>query len=82
MTSHPNRSRNRSATAPGVSPKASEVRALRERHNLSQSDLATACAAGGVTLRAVQAWEQDERRCHPGVWRYVLAQLGELTLPE
>ena len=82
MTSHPNRSKKRPPTAPGASPRAAEIRALRERHGLTQEGLAEACSPGAITVRSVQGWETDERRCPPATWRYILAQLGELKLPE
>lgn len=80
MTAHPNRSRRKDA--PAANPSAADWRALRDRHGLSQSGLAARLRSGGVTVRAVQAYEQDERRAHPAIWRYVLAQMGEITLPE
>ena len=79
MTSHPNRSRRKDA--PAANPTAADWQALRDRHGLSQSDLAQRLRAGGVTVRAIQAYEQNERRAHPAIWLYVLAQMGEVRLP-
>lgn len=80
MTAHPHRSKRN--PSPAATPAGKEWQALRERHGLSQSELAERLKAGGITVRAVQSYEQEERRAHPAIWRYVLAQLGEITLPE
>lgn len=60
-------------------PSADAFRALRARHGLSQAQLAERCPR--VSVRSIQHYEQG-RQCHPAVWAYILAQLGELRLPE
>lgn len=79
---HPNRSKTRRKDAPGISPTPDDLRALRARLDLSQAGLATLMANAAITTRAIQAYEAGERRCHPAIWRYMLAQAGELDLPE
>lgn len=59
---------------------AAAVRALRERHGLSQAGLAARCPR--VSVRTIQAWESGRQAPHPATWAYVLAQMGELELPE
>jgi DNA-binding transcriptional regulator YiaG len=80
MTAHPNRSKRN--PSPAATPSGNDWRKLRDRHGLSQSDLAEKLHNGGITVRAIQSYEQEERRAHPALWRYVLAQLGEIKLPE
>jgi transcriptional regulator with XRE-family HTH domain len=61
------------------SPTPDAFRELRARHGLSQAQLAERCPR--VSVRSIQHYEQG-RQCHPAVWAYILAQLGELRLPE
>lgn len=66
---------------PAHVPTADEIQALRARHGLSQSGFAAALAPAGISVRTVQGWESG-KRMPAATWRYMLAQLGELTLPE
>lgn len=63
-------------------PTPDEVRALRDRLGLSQSQMVARLAPGAIALANWQRYEQGARKMAPAVWRYVLAQVGELTLPE
>lgn len=67
---------------PAHVPTPDEVRALRDRHGLSQSQLADRLAPAAISVRTIQGWELGRRSCGAAVWRYVLAQVGELVLPE
>lgn len=66
----------------GHIPSPDEVRALRERHGLSQSEMVARLEPAAVTRRSWQNYEQGVRAMPAVTWRYALAQLGELTLPE
>jgi DNA-binding transcriptional regulator YiaG len=68
--------------APAYQPTADDWRRLRAGLGLSQSQFAARLATGGITVRAVQAYEQGERAAHPAIWRYALAQVGGLAMPE
>ena len=47
-------------------PKPEEIRALRARHELTQSKLADSLYH--ITVKAVQEWEAGRRNCPPIIW--------------
>lgn len=61
MPNHPNRSKHSDRR----NPTPETIRALRERHNLTQTQ-----AAGLVhtTVRVWQQWEAGDRSMHPAFW--------------
>ena len=73
MTNHPNRSRR--ADAPARSPSPTEVRELRERHGLTQTQAATLVHAN---LRGYQRWELGERVMRADTWELMRIKLGEI----
>jgi len=66
----------------GFRPSAQDWKALRERHEIPQTRLAALLAPAGITLRAITGYEQGQRTAPAAVWRYALAQLEEIRLPE
>lgn len=62
--SHPNRSAGRK---PGRNPTPAEVRALRERCQMTQAEFADLLYA---TRDAVAKWEAGERRMHGALYEY------------
>ena len=72
MTSHPNRSQR--TDAPAANPSPDDLRALRERHGLTQRGLADLIHG---TERAVQDYEQGRRRMHPGLYALALLRLSD-----
>lgn len=63
-------------------PTGADVRALRRRHGLSLAQLAARCPRIQISPRTIERWEQDRGKISLGAWRYMLAQLGEIRLPE
>ena len=57
------------------SPTPDEIKALRKRHGITQSQ---AAAILGITLNGFQRYEQDERKMKAAFWRLLRIQLGEL----
>ena len=75
MSNHPNRSRGN----PAQNPTPDEIRELRLSLGITQSKAAVMILA---TERAWQAWEQGERRMHPGLWQlFLLKTRGPLDNP-
>lgn len=70
MTNHPNRSRR--ADAPGRTPAASEIEALRAEHGVSVKEFADLIFS---TVEAVEGFEAGARRMHPAVFAYAVARL-------
>lgn len=66
----------------GFRPGPQDWKALRERHEIPQTRLAALLAPAGITYRAITGYEQGERKASAAVWRYALAQLEEIRLPE
>jgi len=65
-------------------PLPEEVRALRERYNLTQRDLAGLAFS---SQRTVQSWEapigaEDHKRMHPAAWWLVRLRLGDAQLSD
>lgn len=61
MSNHPNRSKH----GPARNPKPAEIRALRDRAGLTQTEFGELIHA---TLRSVQMYEAGDRRMHPAIW--------------
>jgi hypothetical protein len=72
MANHPNRLK-----APGHNPTPEEIRAKRERYNLTQTEASRLVYA---SLRAWQQWEMEigspfHRRMHAAFWELFLLKL-------
>lgn len=76
MSNHPNRSKAR--TGPGITPTPEQVRELRSRLKLTQTE---AAAVVYFSMRAWQEWEAGERRMLPAVWELFRAKTGTLPYP-
>lgn len=63
-------------------PTGADLAALRKRHGMSQAQAAVRFKPAGISRRSIQNWEQGVRAIPGAAWRYMLAQLGELRLPE
>ncbi len=57
-------------------PTQAEIRALRERSGLTQSQAAAIVHCG---LRAWQKWEAGERQMHPAFWELFQRKVGAWT---
>ena len=75
MTTHQNRSKK--TKRPGDNPTPEMIRALRERHNMTQTEFGE---LGFYSMRAVQDWEGGLRRMHPLSWEAYLHLVGEKLL--
>jgi hypothetical protein len=65
---------NRGAKNAYSNPTASDISGLRAFHNLTVE----ACAALALSTPAQwRAWEAGERRMHPAIYQWVLAQLAQ-----
>lgn len=74
VPNHPNRSKaNRSLAA---NPTPSEIRELRERLGMTQTE---AAALVYFSMRAWQEWEAGERRMLPAVWELFRIKTGQDT---
>jgi putative transcriptional regulator len=76
LVNHPNRSRRSDALAPVPTP--DDLRALRQRAGLSQTEAAALVYA---TLNGYQRWEQGERRMQAAAWELLRIKLGDLPAP-
>ena len=78
MANHPNRGKIKTAAS---NPRPADIKALRLRHNLTQTAFAKLIYS---TLRTVAGWETEvenegHRRMHPAIFE--LAQIKCLSIP-
>jgi DNA-binding transcriptional regulator YiaG len=73
MSPHQNRNKNKRALSKEANPLPSQIKDLREGHNLSRREFARIVYS---TERAVISWEQGERNMHPGLFELALIKLG------
>lgn len=62
---------------PGVSPDPERVKALRERHDLTQEQAAALVYA---QRRTWQDWERGVAVMHPGLWELFCVKVGAIQL--
>jgi len=75
---HPNRGGFRL----GRNPRPDEIRALRDKHGLSQRSAADLIYGSTRTFQSYEApiGSPDHRRMHPAAWELMLLKLEEITL--
>lgn len=74
MAPHQNRNKDTRALRKEANPLPSQVKALRQKHNLSKREFGRLIYS---TERAVISWEDGSRNMHAGLFELVQIKLGE-----